>query len=471
MLLLMGGVATWLYYHHFVTADRELEAALAEVEAADPRWRLEHIEADRAAVPDRENGALHVLAVATLIPQDWAGDNRFVRLFPEDYPPQARLNDAQVKALRDELARVPQALAEARKMKDFPRGRFPIDYAPDFISTLLKCQEARRVAHLLDHDAMLLAHGGAIDAALASCLGAFNASRAVGDEPMLISQLVRVALRAIAVQQTERALGQGRPSEAPLAALQKALEEDEPARLTLIGLRGERAGFDALLEAALAGEVDLEAALAGNKGGRAGAQRRLQSGPWLKWQRAAYLRCLTECVEATKLPYGPRHRELDRIAVAAAKEGGITGMFLPAAARVSEAEQRSVAQLRCGIVALATERYRLKHGRWPEEAKSLVEAGYLKQLPADPFDGLPLRWRRVEDGVVVYAVGADCADNGGKLDRDPRNPGTDHGFRLWDEARRAQAALLPPPDNPPPGAEPGPPGGIPGEPPGGPKDE
>jgi hypothetical protein len=69
------------------------------------------------------------------------------------------------------------------------------------------------------------------------------------------------------------------------------------------------------------------------------------------------------------------------------------------------------------------------------------------QIPNDPYDGNPLRLRRLADGIVIYCVGPDLIDNGGKLDRRDRyrTPfGADVGFQLWDPAHRRQASGAPP---------------------------
>jgi len=60
-------------------------------------------------------------------------------------------------------------------------------------------------------------------------------------------------------------------------------------------------------------------------------------------------------------------------------------------------------------------------------------------VPADPFDGKPLRLGHLPDGLVIYSVGPDKTDDGGKIDRShPGAPGTDLGFQLWDPDRRGK---------------------------------
>jgi hypothetical protein len=51
----------------------------------------------------------------------------------------------------------------------------------------------------------------------------------------------------------------------------------------------------------------------------------------------------------------------------------------------------------------------------------------------------------LDDGVVIYSVGADGKDNGGKLDKNPTKDGTDRGFRLWDVPKRRQPPKPPKP--------------------------
>ncbi len=38
---------------------------------------------------------------------------------------------------------------------------------------------------------------------------------------------------------------------------------------------------------------------------------------------------------------------------------------------------------------------------------------WLEELPADAFTGLPLRWKQLDGGVVIYSVGVNCIDDDG----------------------------------------------------------
>src|SRR5205807_4167155 len=162
-------------------------------------------------------------------------------------------------ALRKELKRAARPLAEVYKIADKPRGRYPIAYTKDFIGTLLpNTQDTRKLANLLAYDALLHAHDQDMDGAMLACRCLIHAQRAIGDEPTAISMLVRIAIHQIAIEKLERTLAQGQPSESALAGLQKLLDEELDEPLFLIAARGERGGFDGLMEALQTGEVKLQ---------------------------------------------------------------------------------------------------------------------------------------------------------------------------------------------------------------------
>jgi hypothetical protein len=67
------------------------------------------------------------------------------------------------------------------------------------------------------------------------------------------------------------------------------------------------------------------------------------------------------------------------------------------------------------VTAIALERYRDRHGAYPATLAQLVPE-FLKVAPVDFADGKPLRYRPTDDGhFVLYSIGLDCVDDGGKM--------------------------------------------------------
>jgi hypothetical protein len=460
-----------LFYYDYV-ADRELQAAIDEADQLDPHWQLPDVEKDRAVIPPDKDSGARAIAAKQLLVSGWpAWDSPSAGSAPpeadekrqaladsfQQLEHQRQLNPEQVAALRKEMKRASPALAEARKLIELTEGRYPITYSPDFVSTLIPhTQDARQVASLLAFDALLRAQDLDLDGALGSCRGVVNCGRSVGDEPLLVSQLVRMACRAVAVDRAQRVLAQGEPSEDALRQLQELLEKEEAVPLMLIGMRGERAGSDQLMALMQSGKLKSGnmGFLTGGPPGSApamGLSAVLQFPPFLKIQRAAMLRYTTKAVEIAKLPPEQQRERFKELDATAKDQPLLVKLLAPALGTVAEANLRTHAQLRSAIVATAAERYRRAKGQWPEQLEALKEAGYLTAIPTDPYDAQPLRLRRLQDGLVIYSVGPDGQDNGGKLDpHNPVAPGTDLGFRLWDVAQRRQ-----PPDAAKPLGEPG----------------
>jgi hypothetical protein len=83
------------------------------------------------------------------------------------------------------------------------------------------------------------------------------------------------------------------------------------------------------------------------------------------------------------------------------------------------------AQRRILITAIALERYHGKHGSYPATLAALTPE-FLKTPLPDFMDGQALRYRPADDGhFLLYSVGQDCVDNGGKSQRSWRDIGFD----------------------------------------------
>jgi hypothetical protein len=421
VLLLGLGVLGYFWY----ARDRALREALAEADRLDPGWRLAELEAARAAVPDAENAALQVQAADALLPKPWLpplANGGSEQAEVDRKQPSPGLGEATSREVRSGLQKVVPALTAARRLAKMPHGRYPVKWSADGLGTLMPhLEQVHRVALLLRLDAALRANDGDMDGALTSCWAMLNTGRSLGDEPALVSQRGRLICQRSAMTGLEFALARGEPSEVDLAEMQRALEEEEKESLEVIAARGERAGIHQFLEVMEAGRFD-----------RATYNIRSPSGSYqvdnlvdatrAQAAHAAYLRYLTEVVEITKMPPEQQVERLHRPGLepprdvppllAALTEGG---KDFPA-----PAFHANRGLLRCAAAGLAAERYRRAHGRWPDGLEALVP-DYLSAVPANPFDGRPLVYRRLPDGVVLEAPGESKPEV---------------AFRLWDADRR-----------------------------------
>ena len=62
--------------------------------------------------------------------------------------------------------------------------------------------------------------------------------------------------------------------------------------------------------------------------------------------------------------------------------------------------------------AMAAQAYRAKNKKYPAAIADLAP-DYITSIPTDPFDGQPLKMAAMDNGIVIYSVGPDFADNGG----------------------------------------------------------
>ena len=65
------------------------------------------------------------------------------------------------------------------------------------------------------------------------------------------------------------------------------------------------------------------------------------------------------------------------------------------------------------VTAIALKRYQLKHGNYPPDLNSLVPE-FVPEVPFDPVDGQPLRYRPKADGIfLLYSIGENGKDDNG----------------------------------------------------------
>ena len=452
-LLAFIGLPAAYYFYTSWSLKAEIARAIAETDALDPRWRFDDIEADRKALRDEDNSALQIVKIVRLLGRGGVRTPihhmHYGKVFNE-LPVTAQLNPQQIQMIREIFEKNPEGLAEARKLKDMLHGRFPVTWDPSGLWALLPDhQEVRTICDLLQHDAMLKAQFGDPDAALESCLAHLNAARSLDDDPFMVSMAIRVACDSLLVQTLERILAQGSPQHGALQKMQDHVRtERTDLRSQLINaVRDERAYFHRFYEPLFQGKTRWMK-VAEDLRIRVGLQDQLAHylPALLTKDYPRHLRLRNEQVAAARLPMEQQHeqfaiidKKVDRSDWRKAGLAQVLPILPPDLTKICANHLCGQALLAAAEAGLACERFRLIHKRWPETLAELVKEKLLDAVPADPFDGQPLRLVRRQDGVTVYSVSLDRDDNGGKVDSNQwRDRGYDIGFRLWNPDQRRQ---------------------------------
>jgi hypothetical protein len=362
-----------------------------------------------------------------------------------------RLDEGLAAAIRADLNAYREALQIARTVANHPRGWRSVTLGPAVMDTsLAETQAARPVARLLQSDAAIRIHDGDVEGSLDSCRAILNVGRSIGDEPFLVSQLVRVAIGGTATRAARRVLGQGEPSDAALGRLQDAFLDEADQPLLLYAVRGERASLVEAIRRVESGEISLLEVTGGPKGSASAmlnvavSLARLVSGN----QRSIALEWMNEAVAIARRPTAERtalwrHWEGQISAVVRTRFGRITAMLplmvVPGMSSASAACQRYQADLSATAILIAAERHRRKTGQWPGSIAA-IDRSILPNAPLDPFTGAPFKFEYHDGQLLIYSVGPNLEDNHGADEKKrgfQRGP-DDVSARAWDVPLRAQ---------------------------------
>lgn len=470
ILAIGAGAASWFYLNH-LTSER-LDAAVDEANRMDPAgWNLVALLGRRVPVADDRNSARDVEVVLELLPEGWPATEQtaYVPILDEEdgaegqtvspegapnaeglaeliesLPPQWQLPETTAQELEAALDPLRQARDHARRLADAGPGWFDIRYAAVPANTdLHHLQECRVVLRLLRLDAALASQRDEPDEAIRSARAMLGVSRALGDEPISLSQVARSSAQEDAIDGLERALAQGEPSSQALMVFQRELEAEALAPLFQIAAEAERAALDELFARLETGELD-ESALSGDEA--VGSRDRLDMDVLrrglLRFNRALMLKWNNQAVALSRRPFSEWITNHEDVASPGGwperRFGKSASQMRPAYGSIARFAARAKSRVLCASAAVAVERYRIDHGAWPPSLEELVPA-YLPTMPQDPYRGRPLTYRLANGGLTIYAWGPDGQDDEGRLDGATGGAvGPDEGIRLWDADRRRQ---------------------------------
>jgi len=310
-----------------------------------------------------------------------------------------------------------QALELLHKGAAMEHSRYPIDLSKGFEGLMPYFENIRQSTRLLKLEAILDAENGKPGQAADSITSAFGLARSLSKEPVLVSQLVRIACQELAVSTLEHAINRTEFTDEQLIDLSQSLvNAEDPCAMTraFVGERCMGLSIFKMPAAQIPPMLDMVS-----------KRPHLMSAfeIWLyrfegvvDMDAIIYLDLMNDYIKVLKLPPEQRQEAADAVDARIDKTSRIhvlLHVIMPALSRCATIDVRFAAQFRTARTGLAIERYRLAAGKLPDTLADLMPT-YLDAVPKDPFDGKDLRYKKLETGFVVYSIGEDGNDDGGK---------------------------------------------------------
>jgi len=91
----------------------------------------------------------------------------------------------------------------------------------------------------------------------------------------------------------------------------------------------------------------------------------------------------------------------------------MAGLFLPNAITVLFKRATLEAMFETARIGIACKIYKNMHGNFPEDLSELAPE-ILEEVPVDPFTGNSMIYKKQDSGIIVYSIGSNLKDDGGK---------------------------------------------------------
>jgi hypothetical protein len=337
---------------------------------------------------------------------------------------------------------------EMREALELPHFHYDLDYQNGFALLLPHLAGLKAASQHLSAAVVWQLHEGDAEGAFADLIACITLPARFKNEPLLISQLVRIAMAAIAMNATWDSLQYPDWTEEQLAAVQRAWESFDAFETIDASLVMERALGGMMFEDARRDFSGLQQMMdIGMNPGQTGffqdiaefgqslAEDPLEALKGLAFRFPGYLiwkwwwsyedernildywqqtidgfragRANHSFAEVlTDLNRAAAERKEDRRLFLSGMLGSLRSGFITRLLTVQV--QRDMT-----ITALALKRFHLHHHRYPAQLDELVP-DYLQSVPHDLWDGRPLRYRLFEEGeFLLYSIGENAIDDGG----------------------------------------------------------
>ncbi len=307
----------------------------------------------------------------------------------------------------------------------------------------------RKAAYTMKWKILNDAYNGDINSALDDCVVLQRFGSDLQGKGLLIEQMVGIAIEAIGCQTTLRILGKVDIPADVLRSVREKLEKNYGRQQAAINLEAEKAFWYDYVQRTFTDD--------GQGGGRPlirGAP--FAAGDWKDglWKLVTfnypdrrevtggikeYFRQAGKLLEKTPWQLhnkGFAAKRWDEIG----KDIFMLRILGPARGKVSEISWRIKTDRAAMLTVLTLKQWQKEKEGYPDSLETLIGAGYLKELPMDPYSNKPLVYRKTDDNFILYSVGLNFVDDGGELRK-----GRSGKIRRW--ADEGDAVFWPVPKN------------------------
>jgi hypothetical protein len=324
-----------------------------------------------------------------------------------------------------------KVMEELRSASSRPHSHYPVHYHESFSAQVRHLPVLRNLSDVARLRVLAQLESGQTNEAFADLELAIRLGESLKSEPLLVSQLSRLALLELALDVAWETLD--RWSDTQLAELQRTLSEIDVLEDYPKSLRGERAFANDVFLRMNSGEFfPGELAFVARYGPRGFLyQNQLTINRLhLKYSLAAV------DVEARRVD-ARKALTLDELPELKGRHPYriFARLLFPALSKAVLRFAKTQTHLDFAVTACALEHYRRANGSYPERLEQLVPT-FADKIPHDLVSGAPLRYvRNSNDDFVLYAVAFDGKDNSGTPGRANNQGAADGGYDwVWKPA-------------------------------------
>lgn len=320
---------------------------------------------------------------------------------------------AAMRAILDQYQDLQQQFQAAAAAPQYAStADFSLDFNRFLEAQLTRVQRLRSISRMVDWKIQTLLVEGNQQAAIDWSLSLLQFSSLCQGEPTLVGHLVNVAIRGLALGDLYQALVAGPIDAATHAEVDEVLQQLEQDTSLDSVLRTERA-------------ISISASIEQGWKRAPPVIGKLVGWPIKQYYQGA-IELYDDLLPLADVPYYKARQEFQSGGKLAAPtgKGVLADLLIPSVEAAIKANSRDIALIRVLRVLNALQQA-------GDDAVGLVDVDLPAETTTDPFTGKPLIVKKTDDGWLVYSVGEDQTDDGGKID-----DGMDFGFgptEMFDE--------------------------------------